>query len=200
MQTEEKLEGISVEEEKKIKKISTIIMIVILVIGLLVTTDILLVSKAGVGPFLAIRTKVYDDGGTKEYYGLGYKVIKYNQKIGRRDTVLGTWSLKYDTNPIDFTLEDLALSIVNDNNNHLTDFIRLTGTINNINKNSKTITLRYKDENNGKYELTVKANVISHKFNYNKNDTISLIGVVSNYEKKSQTLIISNAFAEKLTK
>lgn len=200
MQTEEKLEGISVEEEKKIKKISTIVMIVILVIGLLVTTDILLVSKAGVGPFLAIRTKAYDDGGTKEYYGLGYKVIKYNQKIGRRDTVLGTWSLKYDTTPINFTLEDLALSIVNDNNNHLTDFIRLTGTINNVNKNTKTITLRYKDENKGKYELTVKANVISHKFNYNKNDSISLIGVVSNYEKNSQTLTISDAFAEKITK
>ena len=66
-------------------------MIVIIVLGLLITTDILLVSKAGVGPFLAIRTKVYDDGGTKEYYGLGYKVIKYNQEIGRRDTVLGSW-------------------------------------------------------------------------------------------------------------
>ena len=78
MQTEEqKQEGISVEQEKRIKKISTIIMIVILVIGILVTIDILLVTKAGVGPFLAIRTKVYDDGGTKEYYGLGYKVIKY---------------------------------------------------------------------------------------------------------------------------
>ena len=85
MQTEEqKKEGISVEEESKIKKISTIIMIVIIVLGLLITTDILLVSKAGVGPFLAIRTKVYDDGGTKEYYGLGYKVIKYNQEIGRQ--------------------------------------------------------------------------------------------------------------------
>ena len=57
MQTEEKLEGIPVEEEKKIKKISTIIMIVIIVIGVLVTTDILLVTKVGVGPFLAINTK-----------------------------------------------------------------------------------------------------------------------------------------------
>ena len=68
MQTEEqKQEGISVEQEKKIKKISTIVMIVILVIGILVTTDILLVTKAGVGPFLAINTKTYNDGGTKEY-------------------------------------------------------------------------------------------------------------------------------------
>ena len=91
MQTEEKLEGIPVEEEKKIKKISTIVMIVIIVIGVLVTTDILLVSKAHIGPFLAIITKVYNDVGTKEYYGLGYKVIKYNQKVCRRDTVTGSW-------------------------------------------------------------------------------------------------------------
>ena len=76
MQIDEKLEGIPVEKEKKIKKISTVVMIVIIVIGVLVTTDILLVSKAGIGPFLAINTKTYNDGGTKEYYGLGYKVIK----------------------------------------------------------------------------------------------------------------------------
>ena len=69
-------------------------MIVIIVIASLVTLDITLVTKSNVGPFLAIRTKVYDDGGTKEYYGLGYKVIKYNQKVGRRDTVIGSWSLK----------------------------------------------------------------------------------------------------------
>ena len=73
MQTEEKKqEGISVEQEKKIKMISTIVMIIILVIGILVTTDILLVSKKDIGPFLAINTKTYNDGGTKEYYGLGY--------------------------------------------------------------------------------------------------------------------------------
>ena len=118
MHKEEKLEGIKVEEEKKIKKISTIIMIVIIVIGVLVTTDILLISKAHVGPFLAIKTKVYDDGGTKEYYGFGYKVIKYNQKVGRRDTVIGSWGIRYNTTPETYTIRELAYSIINDNNNH----------------------------------------------------------------------------------
>ena len=41
-----------------------------------------------------IRTSIYKDGGTKEYYGLGYKVIKYNQIEGRRDTQIGLWNLK----------------------------------------------------------------------------------------------------------
>ena len=147
MQTEEeKLEGISVVEEKKIKKISTIVMIVIIVIASLVTLDILLVSKAHIGPFLAIRTKVYDDGGTKEYYGLGYKVIKYNQKIGRRDTVIGSWFMKYNTTPKTFTIRDLAYSIINDNNNHVGEFIRLTGTISNKSNKNNIITLTFKAE------------------------------------------------------
>lgn len=194
MQTEEeKLEGISIEEEKKIKKISTIVMIAIIVIGLLITLDILLVSKAHVGPFLAIRTKVYDDGGTKEYYGLGYKVIKYNQKIGRRDTIIGSWSIKYDTTPTNYTLEDLAFSIINDNNNHIDEFIRLTGTIKKVDKSNKTLTLTYEDDD-GKYNLNVKAEVISETFKFNKNAPVSIIGIVNKYDNK--TITISNAFAE----
>ncbi len=194
MQTEEeKLEGISIEEEKKIKKISTIVMIAIIVIGLLITLDILLVSKAHVGPFLAIRTKVYDDGGTKEYYGLGYKVIKYNQKIGRRDTIIGSWSIKYDTTPTNYTLEDLAFSIINDNNNHIDEFIRLTGTIKKVDKSNKTLTLTYEDDD-GKYNLTVKAEVISETFKFNENAPVSIIGIVNKYDNK--TITISNAFAE----
>ena len=196
MQTEEqKQEGISVEQEKKIKKISTIVMIVILVIGILVTTDILLVTKAGVGPFLAIRTKVYDDGGTKEYYGLGYKVIKYNQKVGRRDTVIGSWGIKYNTNPETYTIRELAYSIINDNNNHVGEFIRLTGTISSKNNKNNTVTLKFTDDIDGKYDLTVKANLLSKNIKkLNKNAPISLIGVIKSYDNK--TLTIENVFAE----
>lgn len=195
MQTEEKLEGIPVEEEKKIKKISTIVMIVIIVIGALVTTDILLVSKAHIGPFLAIRTKVYNDGGTKEYYGLGYKVIKYNQKVGRRDTVIGSWGIKYNTNPETFTIRELAYSIINDNNNHIGEFIRLTGTISSKNNKNNTVTLKFTDDIDGKYDLTVKANLLSKNIKkLNKNAPISLIGVIKSYDNK--TLTIENVFAE----
>ena len=195
MQTEEKLEGIPLEEEKKIKKISTIVMIVIIVLGLLITTDILLVTKANIGPFLAIRTKVYDDGGTKEYYGLGYKVIKYNQKVGRRDTVIGSWSIKYSTNPKNYTIRELAYSIINDNNNHLGEFIRLTGTISSKNNKNNTITLKFTDDIEGKYDLTVKATLLSKNIKeLNRNAPISLIGVIKSYDNK--ILTIENVFAE----
>ena len=196
MQTEEKKqEGISVEQEKKIKKISTIVMIVILVIGILVTTDILLVTKADIGPFLAINTKTYDDGGTKEYYGLGYKVIKYNQVVGRRDTVIGSWTIKYNTNPETYTIRELAYSIINDNNNHVGEFIRLTGTISSKNNKNNIVTLEFTDNIEGKYDLTVKANLLSKNIKeLNKDAPISLIGVITNYNTK--TLTIENVFAE----
>lgn len=195
MHKEEKLEGIKVEEEKKIKKISTIIMIVIIVIGVLVTTDILLISKAHVGPFLAIKTKVYDDGGTKEYYGFGYKVIKYNQKVGRRDTVIGSWGIRYNTTPETYTIRELAYSIINDNNNHQGEFIRLTGTIEKKNRKAKTISIKFTDEEKGKYNLTVEAKILSKNIkDLNKNAPVSLIGTVTDYNNK--TLTIENAFAE----
>ncbi len=195
MQTEEKLEGISVEKEKLIKKVSTIIMIIIIIIGVLITTDILLITKKKIGPFLAINTKTYNDGGTKEYYGLGYKVIKYNQKVGRRDTVIGSWFIKYDTNPTTYTITDLAYSIINDNNNHLGEFIRLTGTITSKNNKNNIITLKFEDNEEGKYNLTVKANLLSDNIKeLNVNSSISLIGVVTDYN--NNTLTIENVFAE----
>ena len=195
MQTEEKLEGISVEKEKLIKKVSTIIMIIIIIIGVLITTDILLVTKKDIGPFLAINTKTYNDGGTKEYYGLGYKVIKYNQKVGRRDTVIGSWFIKYDTNPTTYTITDLAYSIINDNNNHLGEFIRLTGTITSKNNKNNIITLKFEGNEEGKYNLTVKANLLSDNIKeLNVNSPISLIGVVTDYN--NNTLTIENVFAE----
>ena len=195
MQTEEKLEGISVEKEKLIKKVSTIIIIIIIVIGILITTDFLLVTKKDIGPFLAINTKTYNDGGTKEYYGLGYKVIKYNQKVGRRDTVIGSWFIKYDTNPTTYTITDLAYSIINDNNNHLGEFIRLTGTITSKNNKNNIITLKFEDNEEGKYNLTVKANLLSDNIKeLNVNSPISLIGVVTDYN--NNTLTIENVFAE----
>ncbi|MEG0872414.1 MAG: hypothetical protein RSE00_03100 [Clostridia bacterium] len=45
-----------------------------------------------------INTNTYQDGGSKEYTGLGYKIIKYNTIAGNTDISFGTWFLKYDTN------------------------------------------------------------------------------------------------------
>ncbi|HIS38180.1 MAG TPA: hypothetical protein IAB45_01585 [Candidatus Onthousia faecavium] len=197
MQTEETNKSISIKTEKRIKLITTIIMAIIIIVGLLVTTDIILVKKANIGPFFAIRTKVYDDGGTQEYYGLFYKVIKYHQEIGRRDTVIGSYNLKYDTTPTNYTVETLSYALNNSSQNYSGNFIRLTGTIAKIDLENNTISLSYQDNLKGKYDLTIKAYVISENLNkLNENAPVSLIGTISSYDFKEKELTISNVFVE----
>ena len=197
MQTEETNKSISERTEKRIKLISTIIMVIIIIIGLLVTTDIILVKKANIGPFFALKTKVYNDGGTEEYYGLFYKVIKYHQEIGRRDTVIGSYSLKYNTTPTNYTIETLSYALNNSNQNYVGDFIRLTGTIDKIDLENNTFSLTYKDNIKGKYDLTINAHVISDNLNQlNENAPVSLIGTISSYDFTKKELTISNVFAE----
>ena len=38
----------------------------------------------------------YMDGGTKEYWGLGYKVIKFNRLGGYNKVKIGSWSMQYE--------------------------------------------------------------------------------------------------------
>lgn len=49
-------------------------------------------------PKLSFRTNIYDEGNTREYIGLGYKIIRYN--IGSDNSInkFGTWFLIYDQN------------------------------------------------------------------------------------------------------
>jgi hypothetical protein len=48
-------------------------------------------------PIFAIHTVTYKDGGTKEYMGLGYKIIRYSIIEGRQDTDFGTWLITYNS-------------------------------------------------------------------------------------------------------
>ena len=46
--------------------------------------------KKGNEPIFCVNIKTYRDGGTKEYIGIGYKVIKYNNNQ-RKDFQIGTF-------------------------------------------------------------------------------------------------------------
>lgn len=57
-------------------------------------------TKANKAPVFAIPVIRYKDGGSTEYYGLGYKVIKYvNLTVERGPEVekvdLGTWFMRF---------------------------------------------------------------------------------------------------------
>lgn len=169
---------------KLINKVLNILVVFVLILGILITTDVILVSRTGKGPYFALKTKTYEDGGTKEYYGIGYKVIKYNEEEGRKDTVLGSWSIKYDTTPLNVTVLDLALEF---NNNftksldtYMNKYLQVSGKIEKIEDGK--ITLIYKDEEN-KYTTKLICNTLNSTKKYKKNDTINLVGTLYNYSK-----------------
>lgn len=191
---------------KRYKKIINIVFAIILTMLVMITIDVISVSRYNVGPFFAIKTKTIKDGGSKVYYGLGYKVIKYNQKQGRRDMEIGYWNLKYNTTPIDITDIDLALEFENNyqetNKKYYKKFVRLQSTVKEINKEDNYLVLEYLDEDN-KYTLDIICSMANKKSNieiFNENDKVSVIGTIEAFkiktDKDSNKVYISNCFAE----
>lgn len=191
---------VSIDEEKKLKKRFTIIMIVALVLGTLIFIDILVANYTSVGPFLAVKVKTHNDGGTKEYYGLGYKVIKYRVKDGRNTTVVGSWTLKYDPTSKASTVEELGISFRNNTKetlkNSYKQFFIVTGKIDSIDKTNKKVVLIYEDKDGGNY--TTKAEFylknISKLKNYSKGDTITISGTFTKYTPKKNNIVRTLSF------
>ncbi len=191
---------VTIDEEKKLKKKFTIIMIVALVLGTLIFIDILVANYTSVGPFLAVKVKTHNDGGTKEYYGLGYKVIKYKVKDGRNTTVVGSWALKYDPTTKATTVEELGISFRNNPKealkNSYKQFFIVTGKIDSIDKTNKKVVLIYEDKDGGNY--TTKAEFylknISKLKNYSKGDTITISGTFTKYTPKKNNIVRTLSF------
>ena len=191
---------VTIDEEKKLKKKFTIIMIVALVLGTLIFIDILVANYTNVGPFLAVKVKTHNDGGTKEYYGLGYKVIKYRVKDGRNTTVVGSWTLKYDPTSKASTVEELGISFRNNTKealkNSYKQFFIVTGKIDSIDKTNKKVVLIYEDKDGGNY--TTKAEFylknISKLKNYSKCDTITISGTFTKYTPKKNNIVRTITF------
>ncbi len=150
-------------KDKKAKRIINIFFGLIILVLIMIAIDVICVAKYDVGPFFSIPLHTYKDGGTKEYYGLGYKVIKYHQTQGRRDKEIGSWSLKYNTNPI--TTEDVDMAIEFSENTeqayakYYKKFVRIISTLEKVDEKNKTITIGYQDEG-GKYALTIKCDIV----------------------------------------
>lgn len=85
----------------QLKKRSKIIIVVSLLLWIsFIVTDYNR-AKENKRPLFAIKSQVYYDGGTIEYFGLGYKVIEYNiidnyetGEKGRNETIFGFWTLQ----------------------------------------------------------------------------------------------------------
>lgn len=193
-------------EEKKLFRLLNILLIIILIVSIMISADIVCVTKYHKGPFFAIRTHTYKDGGTKVYHGLGYKVIKYNQKIGRRDTAIGFWTMPYNTKPTSISILDLALELCNDPQTsykkYAKKFLEVEGDVYKVDHKKNQITLRYLDDSN-KYSLNIICTMAENKEKIIVGDPVTVIGTVSNYtlrnkkDKNSVNILnMENCFAK----
>jgi len=81
---------------KASKVILTVLGAILIITILFFTIDCIRVN-INTSPIFCVQTQTYDDGGSTEYTGLGYKVIKYVTL--KDDTVkykIGTWFMKFD--------------------------------------------------------------------------------------------------------
>lgn len=188
------------------KKIINILFTIITIIIAIITIDYIRVAKFEYTPLFAIRTETLKDGGTTEYYGLGYKVIDYNQIQGRRDIEIGLWNMKRNSTPIDISDIDLAIEFTKDEektyNKYYKKFLRIKSTLKEINEKTNTITLGYSDED-GKYSLDIICKLVPEQTNissFEKDKEITIIGTVKNYKgstkKENKRLYIKNCIAQ----
>ena len=170
----------------------TILIIIIVLIGI----DSIAVDSCNKGPFFAIPIVTHDDGGTKEYYGLGYKVIKYNQTQGRRDKEIGLWSLKYNTEPLDIEDKDI-INEANPYEKYRKKFVRITSKLQEIDKSNHKIIMKNNNTLTTVCQIKKKKKDISN-LEIGKETTI--IGTVTDYlydtETTEEQLFISDCFAE----
>lgn len=84
---------------QKMKKKKIIISIGMLILFIMMILSFMFIDlhklKNQKEPIFSINTINYRDGGSKEYIGLGYKIIKYHNNTKNYFEV-GTWFLRYE--------------------------------------------------------------------------------------------------------
>lgn len=207
--TYEEPEEVEVKEKKtpNYKKIINICFAIIMAILIMVAIDVISVGRYNRGPYFAVQTKEYDDGGTKEYVGLGYKVIDYNQMNGRQDKVIGSFSLEYNTDVLEVKDIDLAIEFTANEEkayrNYYKNFVRIESKLKSMDFDNNTIVFGYVDED-GKYSLEMTCNMAGEKeelVNIDVDQEVYVTGTITNYkfktDKTTGKLILSDCFATK---
>jgi hypothetical protein len=184
-----------------------IIFIALIVIMVFITIDVVSITKYDKGPFFAIKTKTYKDGGTKVYYGIGYKVIRYNVTEGKQSTQIGLWSMPYSTEPTPIQDIDFAIEFTNDPekaaDKYYNQFLMIESTIKKVDKKNNKVILEYTDPD-GKYTMQFDCKMASYKkvlTNYTENKKINIKGTAYKFyvkdNKKNNTVYMSDCFIEK---
>ena len=191
------------KSEKIVFKLLNIFIIIIIIVTIVNTIDSICVKKYNKGPFFAIPFTVYKDGGTKVYYGLGYKVIKYHQTQGRRDTQMGSWFLRYSSSPTSVEPIDLALEFRDNPNKsykkYKGSFLKISAKLDEIDLDANEAIIKYTDKDK-KYTLEIVCKMAEGEDVINNivGTDVVVLGTVDTYsvqtKKSPNKLIIKDAF------
>lgn len=178
-----------------ILKVLNFFLILVMAGAFLVVFDVVMVTKFNVGPIFAIKVKTYNDGGTKEYAGIFYKVIKYKQTNGRRDMVLGSYKLSYSGEVYKKSVLDLAILYRDDFTNFSLlegKYVVVTGKVLRVFKEKQVVKLIYEDSDN-KYQtiVTFKMDKDANYDELKKGNTVKIAGVLDDYSDNKQGININ---------
>ena len=178
-----------------ILKVLNFFLILVMVGAFLVVFDVVMVTKFNVGPIFAIKVKTYNDGGTREYAGIFYKVIKYKQTNGRRDMVLGSYKLSYSGEVYKKSVLDLAILYRDDFTNFSLlegKYVVVTGKVLRVSKEKQVVKLIYEDSDN-KYQtiVTFKMDKDANYDELKKGNTVKIAGVLDDYSDNKQGININ---------
>lgn len=92
------------KKERRINKMRKVKEIILIIVGAVILVGMLFFAvdynrvKQGKTPIFCLRNPagVIKDGGTVEYFGLGYKVIDFNMLNGYDEIKIGTWVMNYN--------------------------------------------------------------------------------------------------------
>lgn len=176
-------------------KVLNFFLILVMAGAFLVVFDVVMVTKFNVGPIFAIKVKTYNDGGTKEYAGIFYKVIKYKQTNGRHDMVLGSYKLSYSGEVYKKSVLDLAILYRDDFTNFSLlegKYVVVTGKVLSVSKEKQVVKLIYEDSDN-KYQtiVTFKMDKDANYDGLKKGNTVKLAGVLDDYSDNKQGININ---------
>ena len=176
-------------------KVLNFFLILVMAGAFLVVFDVVMVTKFNVGPIFAIKVKTYNDGGTKEYAGIFYKVIKYKQTNGRRDMVLGSYKLSYAGEVYKKSVLDLAILYRDDFTNFSLlegKYVVVTGKVLRVSKEKQVVKLIYEDSDN-KYQtiVTFKMDKDANYDGLKKGNTVKIAGVLDDYSDNKQGININ---------
>lgn len=172
-------------------KIICIVIISLIVLGIVFGIVDVNRAKDNMKPIFSIHIGTYMDGGTAEYYGLGYKIIIYNKngsiyEENYHAVKVGTWFMRYEDG-LESSSGAINIGAINE-----VRFIRTYEVLNDLNisddtgnynyytikqyQNEEPVVVKikniYKLEEKQNYEFTFIGNVLAGSYQYYNIDEI----------------------------